>query len=106
MAGMGGHLTVSSGTGDGMAAMLPDSPLMWMGHGAAAVVTILALRRGESALRRLLEKAGIRAIRLARSVTPPPAARPAPLVSVSPRVLADLGVLIGSMRHRGPPLAA
>lgn len=80
---------------------------MWLAHALAAVVTVLALRFGEQALRTLFENARlvIRRLvpRLAAAVAPAAPRRSvnaAPVVTPSP-----CDVLISPLRHRGPPLA-
>lgn len=80
---------------------------MWIAHLVAALVTILALRRGESAFWGLLLLAGLRFRRLVRAlfVEPRPVLRPdrSTVVRVPDR-LRDLGVFLGGLRHRGPPV--
>jgi hypothetical protein len=107
----GSHLTlVTSGASGqqmsgGMAGMLPNDPWMWAGHATAAVVTILALRHGEAAFWALLSTAAGHVVRLIRrvSIEAPVVAHLGP-IEAHLLVLRDLGVLIGSMRHRGPPV--
>jgi hypothetical protein len=102
---------------------------MWVSHALAAVVTIVALRRGEQAVARIRELGrtapgtpGIGLLRPGRALarafaavigfarvaglaqTP---ARPAglvrPVVAATPDLLRDLLVVAGTLRHRGPP---
>ncbi|RNE67357.1 hypothetical protein EEJ31_00865 [Cryobacterium tepidiphilum] len=77
-------------------------------HAAAAIVTILALRHGESAIQRLLATArlAIRILlpRLAGAIAPSSprqSVHAAPIAAGSPRE-----ALISPMRHRGPPALA
>ncbi|PRB00874.1 hypothetical protein [Microbacterium sp. MYb64] len=80
-------------------------PAMWVAHAIAAVLTVLALGRGEQALRALLELTGWNLV--ARLLTAPPS--PAHRVPAAPRAAAQalrsLFVLTVVSR-RGPPLAA
>jgi hypothetical protein len=78
---------------------------MWVGHAAAALVTIAALRYGELAFWSLYRTARIGLSRLVLAPVPVPldTALPAPVAS-RVAVVRDLGVLIGRMRHRGPPV--
>ncbi|MBS1908176.1 MAG: hypothetical protein JST33_16795 [Actinobacteria bacterium] len=80
-------------------------PAMWVAHAIAAVLTVLALGRGEQALRALLELAGWNLV--ARLLTAPPA--PVHRTPARPRdtvpVLRSRFVLTVVSR-RGPPLAA
>ncbi|MDQ1579415.1 MAG: hypothetical protein QOD05_190 [Microbacteriaceae bacterium] len=84
--------------------MPPADPWMWVGHAAAALVTIAALRYGELAFWSLYRTARIGLSRLVLAPVPVPldTALPAPVAS-RVAVVRDLGVLIGRMRHRGPP---
>lgn len=82
------------------------SPLMVAVHALAAVLTILAIRRGDAALAGLL-----RAVRLGlgRLLTLPgpvsaPAPRPRPLILSCPAVLVSR-IRPGTVATRGPPLA-
>jgi hypothetical protein len=91
------------------AAVVMSGPLghhdgwMWTAHACAAVITILALRFGESALWGLLETARLflaRLLALASAVFADlPAVRSADRFFL-PRALA---LLLSAMRHRGPP---
>jgi hypothetical protein len=113
MAMMGGGLNVAGVQGaqsmqgmQGLQDVIPDTPLMWVSHIAAAVVTIVAISRGEKAIRAVCALARIVAARLVpvqdatplplqRSVTPQPFAR---RLALPNRVR-----FLGRMRHRGPP---
>ncbi|MCS5722982.1 hypothetical protein N1028_04790 [Herbiconiux sp. CPCC 203407] len=103
--------------------------VMWASHAVAAIVTIVALRRGEQTIARLRELGrttpgtpGIGLLRPGRALARAFAAvigrariaglaqspaRPAghvrPMVAEAPDLLRDLLVVAGSLRHRGPP---
>lgn len=80
------------------------APGMWAAHALAAVVTILALGRGEQAVRAIARffVRAVRALGPIRSVGPADATTPAPAPLLLPRAL----TVLLTMRHRGPPLAA
>ena len=89
-----------------MPTMTGGDSAMWIAHAAAAALTILALRRGELAVRAI---AGV-VIAVVRTLSfqlP----RVVPVVvgrlraSVTRVVSHDAEVLLSSMRHRGPPVA-
>jgi hypothetical protein len=102
-------LVLHPGTGLGSAAptemtsAMPTSGWMWLAHGLAAVVTLIALRWGEAAFWSLLATARLALTRLAR----------APIhVPQRPRVAATFILnldrrtahfLRTGLRHRGPP---
>ena len=100
------HVSVVAGADVPMTGMLPDGPTMWLSHVGAALLTIAALRWGERAFWGLYETAKIR---LGRAVRPPfvepvpPGLVCAVEIDRTPTHLRDLGVLLGRMRHRGPP---
>lgn len=107
-----GSAAASAGTGfDAGAALLAAAAAqlcssMWIAHLVAALVTIVALRRGESALWGLLRLGGLRFRRLVRSlfVEPRPVLRPdRSTIVAEPDHPRDLGVFLGRLRHRGPP---
>jgi hypothetical protein len=82
---------------------------MLLSHGAALVVTVLALRHGEAALRALVAASGLRVV-LALAI---PFLRPAgrgrtalSRTARAPRALRDLCARLGRLRHRGPPRAS
>lgn len=113
MAMMGGGLSVAGAQDaqsmqgmQGLQDVIPDTPLMWVSHIAAAVVTIVAISRGEKAIRAVCALARIVAARL----VPVQDATPLPLLrSVTTQPLARRLALpnrvrfLGRMRHRGPP---
>lgn len=79
---------------------------MWFGHAVACLLTILFLRFGESAAWRLLDALGLK-ILLVLTIAPLHAPAPkrifsGPTSQLLP--LADLGIPLRAMRHRGPPL--
>ena len=104
----GSHLIAMAGQQMRGSDVFPDSPAMWLSHASAALVTIVALRFGEQAFWRLFETARIRLGRVVGRATAQVAPF-TPLVTVhggdDAPVLRDLGILIGRMRHRGPPTA-
>lgn len=83
---------------------------MWLAHALAAVVTIMALRRGERAVTALMRLAHtrLRAVLLAFSGTVPVLVRAATVRTalLGTFVPTDLAVLLSPMRHRGPPQLA
>ena len=84
---------------------LPQSPsTMWLGHAVAAVVTVVAVRRGESAFWSLLQSAHIAFALLFAARVPVISTPPRPAI-VDDRVFSprDPALLLGVMRHRGPP---
>lgn len=106
-----GHMGHDAGE---MAALLANSAgtmdhattTMWFGHAVACLLTILFLRFGESAAWRLLDALGLK-ILLVLTIAPLHAPAPkrifsGPTSQLLP--LADLGIPLRAMRHRGPPL--
>ena len=104
------HLVVTplAGSGAHLHTLVQTDPWMWVGHATAALVTVLALRFGERAFWGLYETARIRISRVVPTLTLVPIDRMpgTPTTSVAARVvvLRDLGIPLGRMRHRGPPL--
>ncbi len=81
------------------------APGMWAAHALAAVLTVLALGRGERAVRAIVSfvVAVLRVLRPLRGLPVEAHATPfLPEPSLLPRALA----VLSTMRHRGPPLAA
>ena len=81
---------------------------MVLSHGAALVVTVLALRHGEAALRALVRASGLRVLLALAIPFLRPDGRPTAAlarVARAPRPLGDLVARIGRLRHRGPPRA-
>ncbi|RFA22557.1 hypothetical protein [Subtercola boreus] len=108
VSGMGHHgsmlVSISEGTA---AAAATFCSWMWVAHVLAAVVTVLALRRGEGAFWGLVSLAGRRFTRLVRPlfVEPRPVLRPdRSRFSLEPDHPRDLGIFLGRLRHRGPPV--
>ena len=110
-AGLGGHLhgadlagaLGSTAVGPGHALHL--QPAMWIAHAIAAVLTVLALGRGEQTLRALLELTGWTLV--ARLLTSPP--MPTHRVPAAPSALAPVlrsGFVLTVVSRRGPPRAA
>ncbi|WP_426517688.1 hypothetical protein ACPPVQ_00940 [Diaminobutyricibacter sp. McL0618] len=105
----GSHLIAMAGQHMQSSSVIPDSPMMWLSHASAALVTIVALRFGEQAFWGLFETARMQLGRVVRHVVVPVADvfTPEPVHGESGAlVLRDLGILIGRMRHRGPPLVS
>ncbi|MGL3807058.1 hypothetical protein ACSYDW_13270 [Paeniglutamicibacter sp. R2-26] len=83
----------------------PLASLMLLSHLLAALLTIAALRKGELAIRSLVDSILLyvpRRILLARSWRP--AVAPPSTVVLSPLPLARLDVLLPALRRRGPPV--
>lgn len=81
------------------------SPLMWLGHAAAAVLTVAVLRHGETAVVRLVQAMRLRVTAFLPLFQPLPA-RPAPAALPANRpvlALRNLGAPLLVLRHRGPP---
>lgn len=81
---------------------------MWLGHAAAAMLTIAALRGGESAFWALIAEAQlvVRNLwmpRLAPPALPPVATSTAREIALVPHH--RLTLLLSALRHRGPPRA-
>ncbi len=103
-AGHGGALLEVSGSA--IPATGHASGWMWLAHGAAAVLTLLAIRYGEKALRSFghtarllfgLPTIGLAPVRLAPAIAQPPIDWSR---SALPR---DLRSLFSALPHRGPP---
>lgn len=120
----GGHLLVAGGTGAHAGHVLTVDPQallsgaathaahgagaalpMWCAHAAAALLTIVLLRKGglaAVALMQALVSATPR--RILRPRPPVVSFRPPSLVDVQVPGLPDLGVPLRALRHRGPPV--
>ncbi len=103
----GADLAGALGTTSLAAAGHPDhaQPAMWVAHAIAAVLTVLALGRGEQAIRALLELTGwnLVAVLLSGSPLPVRRAQPAPRTAV-PVLRSRFALTV--VQRRGPPLAA
>jgi hypothetical protein len=88
-----------------VAAHAGHSPWMWAAHALAAVVTILALGRGERAVQAIVRFviAALSMMRPLRGLGPRTDAVPA---APAPLLLTTAMTVLSSMRHRGPPRAA
>lgn len=111
----GSHLTLVAGTADQHMSSMAYSPVMWLAHVTAGMVTILALRFGETSVRAVAAVAAIRIVRVADrfgfgavaaslllntpDAGPRLAARPLPILLPATRIA------LGRLRHRGPPAA-
>ncbi|SEM86186.1 hypothetical protein E3O25_04685 [Cryobacterium sp. TMT1-3] len=116
LGGSAGSMTVAGHHGAatvivGAASAAPVSPAMdwmWLAHAVAAVVTIVALRRGERTFWALVELArtALVAVIIALGIVLP---TPRSVLVRAARHLTfipfDLAVLLSPMRHRGPPAA-
>jgi hypothetical protein len=106
----GGHLAHSSAL-EPAATILSSavdhaSPLMWLGHAVAAILTVAILRHGEVAVVRLVRAMRLRVTALLPLLLPLPV-RPAPAALPANRPvmpLRNLGAPLLVMRYRGPPL--
>ena len=81
------------------------SPLMWLGHAVAAVLTVAVLLRGEVAVVRLVQSMRLHVTAFLPLFRPLPTA-PAAVVPAANRPLKplrNLGAPLLVMRHRGPP---
>jgi hypothetical protein len=100
------HIDVGTLTGGAahQHALLTAGPLMWAGHAAAALVTVILLRQGERRFWALCDRAAVCVVRCLAAPSPVPldvaAARP---VVEHVHLMLDLHVLLGRMRRRGPP---
>ncbi|MDU0366745.1 hypothetical protein AB0O16_02950 [Microbacterium sp. NPDC089180] len=81
------------------------SPWMWVAHAFAAAVTILALGRGERAVRAIARFFVAVLLRL-RPFRGPAARTDAVRTAPEPLLLTTAMTVLSPMRHRGPPRAA
>lgn len=113
--GMSGHIhpgvRLLYVAGDGVSSTASDDWAMWVAHAVAIAITVVMLRRGESALHSLLTVLGRTALTLGRLLQLPVPFMLGRAAAISltpwtepsaPRLLL---LLIGSLRHRGPPLS-
>lgn len=103
----GAHLMMSDSSG--VAEAIAAGGMMWFGHALAALVTVVALHRGERLLLGLrdLAQRSIRWLRRRLDIVAPrpllPAPAVAPAVAVTPLRSA---LLLAPLRGRAPPLLA
>ncbi|MGP5072833.1 hypothetical protein [Arthrobacter rhombi] len=122
--GDGQHLLSAGGTGDHAGHLITVDPnallsgavtpavhgssmglAMWFAHVAAAVLTILVLRKGALAALALMQVLGLAVPRrILRPRHPIVRSAPPRLVRVQAPGLPDLGVPLRALRHRGPPV--
>ncbi|THG32613.1 hypothetical protein E6C70_12775 [Glaciibacter flavus] len=102
----GEHIQIVAGFAPSMAGMAHDTTLMWASHLAAAAVTIAALRFGERAFWGLWEFTALSVRRVLRPVVMVGLTSVRVPVDSRPASLPHLDLIIGSMRHRGPPAGA
>ncbi|UCR87948.1 hypothetical protein [Mycetocola spongiae] len=84
-------------------------PGMWAAHALAASLTVIAIYRGEAALRALLTLAALAVIRFIGVLglaLPAPAGIPASAAASAERVLLPLGISRRTEPRRGPPAPA
>lgn len=96
------HHAMSVPLGDVVVAAAPD-PLMMAGHAVAAVVTVIALHRGERMLR-ALGRGILRLFRPLLVVVPPP--RPRRVAALVVVRLGAIRVVFSDVSRRGPPVVA
>ncbi|MBS1697909.1 MAG: hypothetical protein JST25_05850 [Actinobacteria bacterium] len=84
---------------------LHAQPAMWIAHAVAVVLTVLALGRGEQALRALLALSGWNLVARLLAAVPAPAHRVPSAPRSAPPVLRSL-LALTAVSWRGPPLAA
>ncbi|WP_022882114.1 hypothetical protein [Gryllotalpicola ginsengisoli] len=105
MAGMPGMgLSVSGASAQASVASPAAQAAMWVGHAAAALVTIAALRHGERVLARMLALAALGLRRALDLVQARPLPRPRFTLCPAPRAARTPALLLGMLRHRGPPV--
>jgi hypothetical protein len=91
--------------GHELAAHASHSSWMWAAHALAAVVTIVALGRGERVVQAIARfvVAALSVLRPLRGLGPRTDAVP---TAPAPLLLTTAMTVLSPMRHRGPPLAA
>ncbi|WP_160668533.1 hypothetical protein [Pseudarthrobacter sp. ATCC 49987] len=107
----GGHLTHSSLLEPAAGTVFSPtadhaSPLMWLGHAVAAVLTVAILRHGEVAAVRLVQAMRLHVTAFLPLFQPLPVCPPAAALPANRpvRPLRNLGAPLLVMRHRGPPV--
>jgi hypothetical protein len=91
-------------TGGHAVAMRDDTAPMLLAHVAAAIVTVAALRHGERTIAALANFTVLLVTAIAKlDVSPVPVAVRMP-VQTRPLTLRAPALVLGSLRHRGPPL--
>ncbi|PPF79540.1 hypothetical protein C5B96_12550 [Subtercola sp. Z020] len=101
----GSVVTFATASGTG-AAVTQGCDWMWAAHAIAAVLTVLALAKGERGIRALLAAAHLRLRRLVAAPFDEPSTPDAAMQNrawLEPAGVHDLVLYLGSMRHRGPP---
>jgi hypothetical protein len=100
----GSHLVITVTTDAVAHVHAPADAAMWLGHAAAAVVTILALARGERAVVALLHSLRLTVRALLGVIAALPALTPARAMPAwPPRFPATTALLPSDLRRRGPP---
>lgn len=101
----GSHLTLVPGRDSSAMTMSHDGAVMWVSHVGAALVTIAAIRYGERCFRAVCEFTAFQ-IRLLFSgaiVGPVRVELRRARIETSPVTVPAPAVLLGQLRHRGPP---
>jgi hypothetical protein len=83
-----------------------DSPLMWLSHTAAALVTLVLLRGAETAAWRLLAEFARLVVAPFRTPAVVPVPRPRPATPTRRPPLLTARLLDRAVSRRGPPLPA
>ena len=100
----GSHAMVTLTTAAAAHAHEPADASMWLGHGAAALVTILALLHGERTLAATLDVLRLAVLALLGAIGSLPVLTPAPgMPGWLPAASAGTAVLTSTVRRRGPP---
>jgi hypothetical protein len=107
----GAHAVLAGGADAATAAAhgMHGGGAMWAAHGAAAALTLIALRHGEQALWDLvaLARTGLRVVLLLAVALAPHPDQPRHRVAVAARVVPrDVGVILAAAPRRGPPRLA
>lgn len=101
----GSHLTMltDGAAATSMPAMSLSGPWMWLAHAAAATLTLVALRYGERVFVAVSEFTAFSLRRLLIAVAPVDVPVAQTRAETVPVVLPARAVVLGRLRHRGPP---
>lgn len=105
MAGHAEHLMAIASSSAPMTGMDPTSGWMWVAHGFAALITILAIGHGEKALRALLNLNGWTLLVRILDWRPTPVPRVVPVGAAQVFAVHEL-FRSSAVRRRGPPATA
>ncbi len=99
----GSHLALVAGRT--VMRMAPDGPAMWVSHLLAALVTIAAMRYGERTVRAVCAFTAfqLRRVFSGAILGPVRVAIRAPRIETVPATVPLRALLLGRLRHRGPP---